>query len=91
MSEREPEGHPVMVMAIGGFIGGMWAGGSNAGPWEIVILPLMLSFGALAAFGHINKETWRQSLVVLLGLSTTIPIPCGGVGFIVGKALWGVP
>lgn len=89
MSEREPTGHPVAVIAISSFLGGLLAGINNAGTLGIVVLMFVFSFASLAAFGHIGKKTWDQSLCILLGLSTTIPFPCGFIGFLIGKSLWG--
>ena len=89
MSEREPTGHPVVVIAISSFIGGLLAGSNNAGTLGIVALPLIFSFASLALFKHIDKKTWDHSLGILLGLSTTIPLPCGFIGFLIGKSLWG--
>ena len=89
MSERTPEGHPIAVMAFGGFAGGLLAGGNNAGFLGFVVLSLGASFALLYAMGHIRKETWDQSLGTLLGLSTFVPLPCGFIGMILGKAMWG--
>ena len=89
-TEREPEGHPIIVMGIGGFIGGLIAGGNNAGPWGFVICSLLGSYALLALCGHVEKRR-RDMAVVIIGLSTTIPLPCGFIGMLLGKALWGAP
>lgn len=88
MQEQKPEGHPIGVMAIGGFLGGMMAGGMNVGVLGFVFLCLGTSFGMLAVFGHIRKEVWGHQFATLLGLSTYIPLPLGGIGLILGKSLW---
>ena len=88
MSERSPEGHPIVVMAAGGFIGGLIAGGNNAGFLGLALLSLGASFGLLWAMGHVRREVWDQQLGTLLGLSTVIPLPAGFLGMLVGKALW---
>lgn len=90
-AERKPEGHPVVVMAAGGFIGGVLAGGNNAGFWGITILSLVGSYALLAVFGHIQKDRRDVAIGTILGLSTTIPLPCGFIGMLIGKALWGAP
>ncbi len=89
MSNRIPEGHPVLVMAAGGFIGGMVAGGNNAGFLGLAILAIGGAFALLAIMGHIRKETWDAQFGTILGLSTTIPLPTGFIGMILGKSLWG--
>ncbi len=91
MAERTPEGHPVIVLAIGGFLGGLIAGGNNAGIFGFAILALAGGFALMAATGHIRKEVWDAQLGTVLGLSTTIPLPAGFVGMMLGKALWGTP
>ena len=89
MNERIPEGHPVFVMAVGGFIGGMVAGGNNAGFFGLAILAIGGAFASLAIMGHIRKETWDAQFGTILGLSTTIPLPDGFIGMTLGKSLWG--
>ena len=91
MSEPTPQGHPIAVMAVGGLLGGLLAGGNNAGLLGGLVRPLVASYGLLFTLGHMRKESWDQSLGTLIGLSTTIPLPCGLVGFMIGKALWGNP
>jgi hypothetical protein len=91
MSEPTPQGHPAAVMAVGGLIGGLVAGGNNAALVGSLSLTLAASYALLFALGHIRKESWDQSLGTLIGLSTTIPLPCGFVGFLLGKAMWGNP
>ena len=91
MSNRNPEGHPIVVMAAGGFLGGVVAGGSNAGFWAAALLTLVGSYIAVFALGHVEKEKWKLHLGTLLGLSTTIPLPAGLLGFFFGKVLWGTP
>lgn len=88
-TEREPEGHPIVVMGAGGFIGGILAGGNNAGFWGFAILSLVGAYALLAMFGHIEKSRRELAIGTILGLSTTIPLPCGFIGMIIGKALWG--
>lgn len=87
--EREPEGHPIVVMGAGGFIGGVLAGDNNAGAWGFVILSLVGAYALLAALGHIEKGRRDLAIGTILGLSTMVPLPCGFIGTIIGKALWG--
>ena len=89
MSERTPEGHPVVVMAFGGFFGGVVAGGNNAGILGFFVLTLAASYALLYLMGHIRKGSTDHWVGTLLGLSTTIPLPCGFIGMLLGKALWG--
>jgi hypothetical protein len=88
-AKREPEGHPIIVMGAGGFIGGVLAGGNNAGLWGFVILSLVGAYALLAVFGHIEKGRRDMAIGMIFGLSTTIPLPCGFLGMIISKALWG--
>jgi hypothetical protein len=91
MYKRKPEGHPVVVMAVGGFIGGLVAGGNNTGFIGFAVLSIGVAFGLLAAFGHVRKDVWDAQLGTVIGLSTVIPMPVGFLGLILGKALWGTP
>ena len=91
MSEREPEGHPIVVAVIGGFLGGLIAGGNNAGFLWFVLLSIAASFGLLCALGHVKRETWDVSLGTLLGFSPFFPLPAGFLGMLLGKSLWGGP
>lgn len=91
MNERKPEGHPVVVMAAGGFIGGLIAGGNNAGFIGFAVLAIGVAFGLLAVMGHVRKEVWDAQLGTIIGLSTVIPLPAGFVGMLIGKSLWGTP
>ena len=43
----------------------------------------------LALFGHIEKDRGDMAIGTNLGLSTSIPLPCGGIGMMIGKSLWG--
>ena len=89
MSEHETDGHPFLVMAAGGFIGGLVAGGNNAGFFGFLLLSMGASFGLSLMTGSVDKSTWKESLPLFVGLSTTIPLPAGGLGFLIGRALWG--
>jgi hypothetical protein len=91
MSDRSTEGHPLVVMIIGAFLGGVCAGGMMATPWEMVVLVLGGAFFTLWVCGHTSKKNWDTSLGVLIGLSTTVPLPCGFVGYLLGRTLWGTP
>lgn len=88
-AERKPEGHWIVVMAAGGFLGGVFAGSNSAGFWGFVILSLVSSYGLLALFGHIEKGRRDTAIGMIIGLSTTIPLPFGFIGMMIGKALWG--
>lgn len=89
--KRKPEGHSIVVMGAGGFFGGLLAGGNNAGFWGFAILSLLGSYALLAALGHIDKGRRDMAIGTILGLSTFVPLPCGFIGMMVGKALWGAP
>ena len=88
-TEREPEAHPIVVMGAGGFSGGVLSGGNYVGFWGFAILSLVGAYALLAVFGHIEKGRRDMAVGTILGLSTMIPLPCGFVGMIIGKALWG--
>ena len=90
MAEKIPEGDPFVVMAIGGFLGGLIVGGNDAGTLWFFIATLGTSYLALVLLGHIDKRDDGSGLGTLLGLSTMIPLPCGFVGMLLGKYWWGV-
>lgn len=89
MPDKKPEGHALVVMATGAFLGGLIAGGTNSSVWESVVVILIASYGALILLGHIDKNDWTSGIGTMIGLSTMIPLPCGFVGFWAGKSLWG--
>ena len=89
MAERKPEGNPLVVMAVGGFLGGLIVGGNNAGTLWFFIITLGMSYFSLVLLGHIEKKDNGSGLGTVLGLSTVIPLPCGFVGMILGKHWWG--
>lgn len=91
MNERNPEGHPIVVMAVGGLIGGLIAGGNNAGFLGLAVLAVGVAFGLLAMMGHVRKDVWDAQLGTLIGLSTMTPLPAGFIGMLIGKSLWGAP
>ncbi len=78
-------------MAVGGFIGGLVAGGNNAGFIGFAALSIGFAFGLMAALGHVRKDVWDAQLGTVIGLSTVIPMPVGFIGLLLGKALWGTP
>ena len=89
MTQRQPEGHPLVVMAAGGFLGGLIAGGNNAGTWWFFLLTLGASYLLLMLLGHIDRKDYGTGLGAVLGLSTVIPLPCGFIGMLLGKHWWG--
>lgn len=89
MAERRSEGNFLLVMAIGGFLGGLIVGGNNAGTLWFFVLTLGMSYFSLILLGHIAKNDDGSGLGTVLGLSTVIPLPCGFVGMMLGKYLWG--
>lgn len=89
MEEKKPEGHPIVVMGVGGFIGGLIAGGNNAGTLWLVILSLGCSYLLLSLLGHIDKDRRDTAIGTILGLSTMVPLPCGLIGMMLGKQFWG--
>ena len=89
MAERQPEGNPLLVMAVGGFLGGLVVGGNNAGTLWFFVITLGMSYLSLVLLGHISKRDDGSGLGTVLGLSTVIPLPCGFVGMMLGKYWWG--
>ena len=89
MSQRQPEGNPLVVMAAGGFLGGMIAGGNNTGILWFFLLTLGASYLLLMLLGHIDRKDDGTGLGTVLGLSTVIPLPCGFIGMLLGKYWWG--
>jgi hypothetical protein len=89
MTQRQPEGHPIVVMAAGGFFGGMIAGGNNAGFWVFAFLCLGTSYLLLMLLGHIERKDDGSGLGAVLAQSTVIPLPCGLIGMFLGKQWWG--
>ncbi|MDP9996475.1 putative membrane protein YeaQ/YmgE (transglycosylase-associated protein family) [Variovorax boronicumulans] len=88
---RKTEGHPLVVLAAGGFLGGMIAGGNTAGFVVFCLLSLSGAFAAMVVFGHWQqiRKHGDQFLGSLLGISTIIPLPAGVLGYVAGKAFWG--
>ncbi len=89
MNQKQPDGNPLVVMASGGFIGGVFAGVNNAGTLEFFIITLGASYILLMIMGHIERKDDGAGLGTVLGLSTVIPLPCGFIGMLLGKHLWG--
>lgn len=56
-----------------------------------MIFSLVGSYALLALCGHIEKDRRDMAIGTILGLSTTVPLPCGFIGMFLGKALWGTP
>jgi len=91
MGERKPEGSPLVVLATGGFLGGLVAGGNNAGAFWFFALSLGCAYGLLVLLGHVEKGMREHWIGTVLGLSTFVPLPCGFIGMMIGKSLWGAP
>lgn len=91
MEERKPEGNPITVLAAGGFLGGLIAGGNNAGLVWFFVLSLGCAYGLLVLLGHATKANRDYWVGTVLGLSTFVPLPSGFVGMMIGKSFWGTP
>lgn len=91
MKERKPEGNPLLAMAAGGFLGGLVVGGNNAGLFWFFALSLGCAYALLVLLGHVAKGTKDHWIGPVLGLSTFVPLPCGFLGIILGKSIWGSP
>lgn len=88
---RKIEGHPLVVLAAGGFVGGLFAGGTHSGFIAFALFSLGFAFAAMVVFGHWQqiRKYGDQFLGILFGISTVIPLPAGVIGYGVGKALRG--
>jgi hypothetical protein len=89
MAEQKHEGNPLVVMAAGGFLGGMVVGGNHAGTLWFFAITLGAAYLALVLLGHIRRPGDGSGLGTVLGLSTVIPLPCGFVGMMLGRYWWG--
>jgi len=85
VSERNSNRNPLVVMAIGGFIGGLIAGSNKLGFFALAALCLTIAYGLLFLLGHIDKARKSEALGIVLGLSTFVTLPCGVIGMIASK------
>lgn len=85
-SECKALGDPLMVMALGGFLGGMAAATIQAGFLGFVVLALGSAYGLLAALGSLgNAHVALQPRMVLL--LAFLPMLVGFIGMLLGTAL----
>jgi low affinity Fe/Cu permease len=89
VTKETPEHNPLYVMAAGGFLGGLLAGGTNSSTLAFFVLALGGSIFLLALLGHLKRDSADWQIGTVLGLSTIIPLPTGFVGMMIGRALWG--
>lgn len=90
-TDSSPKGNPLLVMAIGAFLGGLFAGANNGGVWTMCILSAIgaVTPAILGGGRRPDSEEWLGLAALVIGLSTLLIFPCGFIGLIVGKALWG--
>ena len=69
-------------MAVGGFVGGLVAGGIHAGPLIAIVISLIGSVSCMSLMGPDWKEQLPENLRGILALCAFVPIPFGFLGYI---------